>query len=861
MTSQIGRLSGLLVVSLFALVLPLAASAQTAESAPAASVVPQQMRFNGVALNRAGDTVEATFHLYANAEAGEPLWTETQRISIDRDGNYSVVLGAATEGGLPQALFAAGQPRWLGISIERASEKPRLLITSVAYAMKAADAETLAGIAASEFVTQNQLRARAAEAASQALTAAGITKAGAIRANATPTGSGIANTIPIWKTSSTLGSSMLSQSNGIVVDSGSFSTRSNSTNTPALVATGTATTAIYGIANSATSGAVAIIGLETATNGTTYGVEGAAFSAAKGSTGVWGVDSATKGEVTGVRGEAYSSTTSAAGVFGRETARSGTVFGVFGETGSAGPGTAGVLGSAVASVGQIYGVSGVSASHGAGSAGVIGSAANSGQVYGVSGSTASATNGAAGVYGNASAAQGAVYGVQGVTASGSGVGVYGEATSTTNFGDGVVGSTYSPDGVGIAGLAQTAGAVAGQFYSIPGSGLLLNGLSGKNGTQVFSVDAAGNGAFAGNLNVGGALNFTASGGAALTGTSSSTLQGAAGVTGFETSTSAVVYGVAGTTASATNQAAGVFGNQTAATGDVYGVYGQSISTGGAGVYGGSLATSGYAYGVYGTTASSGGAGVYGINTNTASGDGIVGTTNTGNGTGIFAINENSNGTTLSAVNSGNSLSLGLAGAGNLIYGSNSNGLIFAVDPSGNVVVAGNLTVDGTTTLTGTVSKPSGSFKIDDPLDPAHKYLYHSFVESPDMMNVYNGNVTTDKHGVATVTLPDYFEALNRDFRYQLTVIGQFAQAIIAEKISGNRFVIRTSKPRIEVSWQITGIRQDAYANANRIPVEEDKPAGEQGTYLHPEVFGQPASRGVNAARAAHSTTAAVPGSR
>jgi trimeric autotransporter adhesin len=150
-------------------------------------------------------------------------------------------------------------------------------------------------------------------------------------------------------------------------------------------------------------------------------------------------------------------------------------------------------------------------------------------------------------------------------------------------------------------------------------------------------------------------------------------------------------------------------------------------------------------------------------------------------------------------------------------------------------------------VTGHVTKGSGSFKIDHPLDPANKYLSHSFVESPDMMNVYNGNIMTDRHGLATVNLPDYFEALNGDFRYQLTVIGQFAQAIVATKIAGNRFVIRTSKPNVEVSWQVTGIRHDAYANAYRIPTEEDKAVGEQGYYLHPEVFGQPESKSVSAA--------------
>jgi hypothetical protein len=135
-----------------------------------------------------------------------------------------------------------------------------------------------------------------------------------------------------------------------------------------------------------------------------------------------------------------------------------------------------------------------------------------------------------------------------------------------------------------------------------------------------------------------------------------------------------------------------------------------------------------------------------------------------------------------------------------------------------------------------LTKGSGTFKIDHPLDPANKSLYHSFVESPDMMNVYNGSVTTDKHGMATVIMPDYFEALNKDFRYQLTAIGSFAQATVAKEIQNNRFAIRTSKPGVKVSWQLTGIRQDAYANAHRIQVEEQKPPRERGHYLHPELF-------------------------
>jgi hypothetical protein len=106
-----------------------------------------------------------------------------------------------------------------------------------------------------------------------------------------------------------------------------------------------------------------------------------------------------------------------------------------------------------------------------------------------------------------------------------------------------------------------------------------------------------------------------------------------------------------------------------------------------------------------------------------------------------------------------------------------------------------------------------------------------------MMNIYNGNVTTDGSGAAIVTMPAWFEALNTDFRYQLTVIGQFAQAIVAAKMTNGSFTIKTNQPNVEVSWQVTGIRQDAWANAHRIQVEVDKAPKEQGHYIHPELFG------------------------
>jgi hypothetical protein len=113
-----------------------------------------------------------------------------------------------------------------------------------------------------------------------------------------------------------------------------------------------------------------------------------------------------------------------------------------------------------------------------------------------------------------------------------------------------------------------------------------------------------------------------------------------------------------------------------------------------------------------------------------------------------------------------------------------------------------------------------------------------------MMNIYNGNIVTDGSGKAVVTLPDYFEALNTEFRYQLTVIGTFAQAIVSRKVQNNQFEISTNQPGVEVSWMVTGVRHDAFANANRIPKDVDKESVNRGKYLHPAAFNMPASRGI-----------------
>lgn len=143
---------------------------------------------------------------------------------------------------------------------------------------------------------------------------------------------------------------------------------------------------------------------------------------------------------------------------------------------------------------------------------------------------------------------------------------------------------------------------------------------------------------------------------------------------------------------------------------------------------------------------------------------------------------------------------------------------------------------GDVNVTGTLSKGGGGFRIDHPIDPANKYLSHSFVESPEMLNVYRGTITTDADGKATVELPAYVHVLNADVSYHLTVVGDVGTASVTEPLQDNRFGLQTDRPGAAVCWLLFGVRQDRWARAHRIQVEEDKPDEARDRYLHPHLF-------------------------
>jgi len=323
-------------------------------------------------------------------------------------------------------------------------------------------------------------------------------------------------------------------------------------------------------------------------------------------------------------------------------------------------------------------------------------------------------------------------------------------------------------------------------------------------------------------------------------------------------------GVLGVTFSATDDSAGVFGTSVVGgngvvgfVGDAAGVIGNSIrGTGVEGITGTGNGVVGESFGLDGSPPAAGVLGrsdTFGVRGISGPGSGVLGESQTGAGVkgvstqeaGVRGLSTSSNGIlgltfgTASGVSGFQFSSEDGSGVfGESVVGAGVDGFSFGgigVRGQGRDYAGMFL---GRVLITGSLSKGGGGFAIDHPLDPETKYLRHSFVESPDMLNVYNGNITTDAKGEAHVSLPHYFEALNQDFRYQLTVIGQFAHAIVSREIVDNGFSIKTDQPKVKVSWQVTGIRRDPWASANRIAVEEEKAAEDKGRYLHPELRGQ-----------------------
>lgn len=551
-------------------------------------------------------------------------------------------------------------------------------------------------------------------------------------------------------------------------------------------------------------------------------------------------------------------------------------------------------------------VSGVNTSNAAGSSGLYGeSTATSATTYGVLGRTSS-SNGIA-VYGGATSTIGGIaVGVQGISASQTGRGVIGVCTNTAGQGLGVYGVSYGPTGHGgfFWNLALTGDAtgVGGQTDADGGRAVrgLANSFSGTTWGGHFTNYAPAGGAVFGTAQhpsgstYGGFFQAlsplasavygqaTASTGSAngvygeSAGQSGRGVYGLAtgqlgrGVFGQATSSSGPNFGVFGTTAGTFSS--GVFGENTLTSGTTYGGrfevrspdgrgisatntsasgtaayagYFNCASSDGYGVYaqaGGGFTTS---YGVFGDSPARFGVGVYGrtMDSTTSWNLGVIGESRGTQGTGVGGVNTALTGPTVGV--SGQSDSN--AGRGVYGYAASTSGTVYGVAGAKAAGSAGfAVFAQGDVGASGT--KP---FRIDHPFDPENKYLLHYATESPTPQNTYSGSVVTDANGYAWVQLPDYFEEINANFKYQLTVVDDpnsnedsFPLVKVRRPISGNRFQIRSSVPGVTVSWRVEADRNDAYVRAYRPKTEVEKDESERGKLQHPELYGQPKEKGL-----------------
>lgn len=316
------------------------------------------------------------------------------------------------------------------------------------------------------------------------------------------------------------------------------------------------------------------------------------------------------------------------------------------------------------------------------------------------------------------------------------------------------------------------------------------------------------------------------------------------------------YGVLGVNSSVSGF--GAAGVCTATSGSTQAGHFQAVSTEGTGVFAYASSTTGVNYGLFAQTDSTQGTAIKGVAT---AGPGLV-INNQGNGTtyaadvtssGGFGLRVTANGWT--AINAYGFY--GIAGTGAL------NGIVgYETAPAGT---ASGVYGEGTGGSYGVLGKSTGpfavfaqgnsgatgtkSFRIDHPLDPENKYLLHYSVEGPVPQNVYNGMVTTDARGEAWVQLPDYFEAINKDFLYTLTVVDdtdsdQFVLAKIARTMTNGRFKIRTSVPHVQVSWEVKATRNDLWVRKHGAPIEVEKGPDERGKYQQPELYGYGEARAI-----------------
>ena len=749
---------------------PIAATAQT--------VVPTLVPYSGAAQSVDGKPLSGemamTFLLFKDETGGEPLWTESQQITVDGTGHYKAELGASLPSGIPLTTFSSGEGRWLEVQIAGQAPLARVMLMSVPYAMKAADAATLGGLPASAFAL------------------AGSTTHG----------------------------SPGSPADGITTDTSSTVTTTGGTTHYLPVFTGASSIAnseIYDTGTSIGIGDVPNPSAKLDVNGGVIMRGGMTVSRTGNATASTGYPS----YEFGFYSNAYNSSTKATDnphfllqsePVGNNTANTGATFNFL----YSNHGTAPVeTGLSINSSGIFQFAPGQTFPGGGG-----------GTITGVTAGTDLTGGGTSGA----------------VTLN---LDTTKVPLLTTN--NAFSGTEQFKGAVGIGTTPQSNGYTPLTIGTTNTFGTWLALANASTGGHTWNLISAGSG------NAEGAGNVALTD---LTGKSTIYLEGNTTTTNLTASAglNAATLVVTSTAGASIIDADGFGANAGGPT------PGLRFGGGGSGEGIASNRTIG---------ATKGGLDFYTnftrrmsvlqngqVAVGTASPGAQLGVISSTNAPAIYA--QGGAAASGSGQNGGDGIdAIGSTGDGD---GDSGEGVVATGGPGlsdGIVASAGSSTGDfgpyagyftGDIAVNGSVDSNSVRTQMDHPLDPANKYLIHASVESSEMKNMYDGTVTSDASGEAVVELPDWFEALNRDFRYQLTVIGQFAQAIVSSEIANHQFTIKTDKPGVKVSWQVTGVRQDAYAKAHPVSVEALKPGREAGHYLHPELYGAPEEMSIEWAR-------------
>jgi hypothetical protein len=599
-----------MVGSMLLLCCSLFSQAQQAAVASANAVVPPLVKFSGTLNDATGKplsgVVGVTFALYQEEQGGAPLWIETQNVTADKNGHYTVMLGSTTSTGLPADIFVAGEARWIAVQPEGQSESSRVLLLSVPYALKAGDAQTLGGLPASAFMLAGPV---AGVASSAAAAGTSVNSAGSLTpttSSGVTTSGGTVNALPLFSTATNIQNSLITQTGTAAINVGG---KLN------LFATGTATAAggknsqaqsfVASVFNSSTSTAVAQtfqLQAESAGNDTSAasGTLNLLYASGTAAPAETGLKISSKGLITFASGQTFPGSAV------------GTITGVTAGTDLTGGGTSGIVTlnvdtTKVPQLGANNTFSGTQIISGSSASGLL-------QV----------TN---------TDTAGLPSAIIGTTPAVGGVGISGVATSTASSDAnavGVRGTSASPTGVGVSGVSPNLG-VYGASTGTASTSYGVMGNSGIVGVFGNSTGNTGSGVEGTSPNVGVLGNGTGAGGIGLDG--HGTFQGAKGISTATTGSAQGVYGQ-----SASSAGYGVEGASpyigVSGSGATAGVNGTSSANGGYGVIG-SVTGSSIAAGVLGSSASSTGFGVYGqVNSGAGSTAGVFGSNVSGNGYGV-----------------------------------------------------------------------------------------------------------------------------------------------------------------------------------------------------------------------------------